>query len=117
MKMAGLTLKAALPILASKKNTIVLLSANQSLMVVIKNPNQRKILDSAEELYEKCEEQDYFSRDYWGESVRKTNKAELGRTLSKLMKKKHYTDEIKAAMVSVYNSIKRITNADFFLIS
>lgn len=115
--MRNLSLESSLPILQSKKKTIVLLSSQLSLMVVIQNPTPAKIVSGARTLFGKCESQNYFSTDFWGESVTKRTKAEVKRMLEKNMRNSRYDDIIRAGMTSVDRKIQSITHADFFTIT
>ena len=118
--MRQLSLESSLPILQSKAKTIVLLSNQLSLMTVIQNPTPAKIVSGAQNLYDRCVRQDYFNVDFWGESVKKINKAELIRDLElqiqghKYRATREYDNRIIAANMSVRERIRSTTHADFF---
>lgn len=113
-----LSLESALPILESKKETIVLLTSQMSLMEVVKDPTPKKILNSCKKLHSKAEQQDYFKMDYWGESVTKRSKTDIlkNNMLEQNLKKNRYDDRILAGMMNVSNRISSMNGnqVDFF---
>ena len=61
-----LSLEAALPILKSRRKTIVLLSCQLSMMEIVRNPTPDKIVRACKSLHAKAKRQDSFNIDFWG---------------------------------------------------
>ena len=111
-----LSLEAALPILKSRRKTIVLLSCQLSMMEIVKTPTPEKIVRACKLLYAKSIRQDNFNVDYWGEQVAKRSKNEVMEMQQRDLDRGLYPDRILAALMTVQDIIESMNGGqvDFF---
>ena len=95
-----LSLEAALPILKSRRKTIVLLSCQLSMMEIVRNPTPDKIVRACKSLYAKAKRQDSFNIDFWGEQVAKRSKNEIMQMQQRYLDRGLYPDKILAALMT-----------------
>ena len=95
-----LSLEAALPILKSRRKTIVLLSCQLSMMEIVRNPTPDKIVRACKSLHAKAKRQDSFNIDFWGEQVAKRSKNEIMQMQQRDLDRGLYPDKILAALMT-----------------
>ena len=93
-------LRAALPILTSKRRTVVLLAAQLSLFEVVEDPTPITLVGAVESLHARMLRQDYFNTDHWGERVTRVSKANVLRMQTEVLETRAYDDRILAAVAS-----------------
>lgn len=96
-----ISLRAALPILASKRRTVVLLAAQLSLFEVVEDATPATLVRALESLHARMLRQNYFNTDHWGERVTRVPKANVLRMQAKVLETRAYDDRILAAVANV----------------
>ena len=111
-----LSLEAVLPILKSRRKTIVLLSCQLSLMEIVTNPTPDRIVRACKSLYAKSNRQANFNIDYWGEKVFKRSKNEILQMQQFDLDRGMYPDSILAGIMASQQKIKDMngSHVDFF---
>ena len=111
-----LSLEASLPILKSRRKTIVLLSCQLSIMEIVRNPTPDKIVSACKSLYAKANRQANFNIDFWGEQVSKRSKNEIMQMQQRDLDRGMYPDRVLAAIMALQERIQSMNGSqvDFF---